>query len=251
MATYLYCILRPATSKRLPEGLRGIGETAVRALSHASLAPLEAWIGTVDETDLRATGATLAAQALLHNEVVSAALAIDETPVPARFGSRFADDATCVRELARRKGDLLHTLDRVAGAVEMPVLVVAPTHQSTPVRPDSREAGSGRRYLELLRQNARHEEEERARLEAQAERVSRAVGQIVRAEVRSADRRGVLSIAHLVSREALASYRTAIEAVPREPGVKLIFGEVRAPYSFAELRSAQSGHDSGSPGSDE
>src|SRR5438309_5117520 len=102
MASYLYCVLQPARPDALPPTLRGIGATAVRSLSSAALDPLEAWVAAVPDASLRAPTKERLAQALVHNEVVNAALATGRTPLPARFGMYFLDDATCANALVDR-----------------------------------------------------------------------------------------------------------------------------------------------------
>ena len=62
---------------------------------------LEAWVATIEESTLHASGSALAKLAVAHNEVVDAALATGRTPVPARFGSRFDDDDALSRRLFR------------------------------------------------------------------------------------------------------------------------------------------------------
>lgn len=254
MATYLYCVLTSATNEAPPPGLRGIGDAPIRTLSNDAFLPLEAWVGTVAESAFRDAGPDLAARALAHNEVVNAALATGRTPLPARYGARFDDDATCLADLLRRRDELEKALERVANMVEIPVLLV-PTYAaaSALVRPDRRDRGAGRRYLEAVRARAEEQARRRTVLAEQAARIEGAVGEIVRAAARSTDKRGVLSIAHLVPRHALGVYRECIEALQPAAGngVRIIIGDVRAPYSFADLEKVSTGHDSGSPNSDE
>ena len=61
MATYLYCVLTPPSAKPVPAGLRGIGDAPVRTLTLGNGASLEAWVATIDDALLRATGEALAA----------------------------------------------------------------------------------------------------------------------------------------------------------------------------------------------
>jgi hypothetical protein len=236
----------------MPPALRGIADTPVRALAVGGLAPLEAWVGTVADTELSAMGGELVTKALAHNEVVNAALATGQTPVPARFGCSFQNDESLVSDLSGRRDDLSATLDRVADAVEIPVLIV-PTGPplERPIRPDRHEAAAGRRYLDTLRRHAEAEAARRAVVDATAEHLSAAVGNFVRGEVRSRDRRGVVSLAHLVSHRLLERYHEKIAALGTAPGARIVTGEKRAPYSFAELRVSQVGHDFSSPSSNE
>lgn len=247
MASYLYCVLRPARADALPPSLRGIGAMKVRSLSSAAVDPLEAWVGTISVEEFQIAGADRASNALLHNAVVDAALATGRTPIPARYGVWFPDDDFCVRALINLRQRLLEALDRVANAVEISVLVV-PREASTSSagRPSSREAGAGRRYLEGIREHAETAARRWRVVSAEADRVSAAIGKIVRAEQRSTDHRGIVSLAHLVSRDVLDDYRSSVASLRSAAGVKILLGEVRAPYSFAVLDEPGTGHDSSS-----
>jgi Gas vesicle synthesis protein GvpL/GvpF len=249
MATYLYCVLTPPSADAPPAGLRGIGGAPVRMLTVGDGAALEAWVATIDESLLLATGDALAAQALVHNEVVNAALETGRTPAPARYGTRFANDTQCVVDLRGRASELLEILARVAGTIEMSVLLVPLEVQSPKplLKPRPTEAAAGRRYLESVRSRAHQWEERRAAAEEAAERVSRVVGKFIRDEARSFGSAGVMSIAHLVSRSEVAEYRTALAEIVQECSFRLVVSGPRAPYSFAAQRPSMSGHDSGSP----
>ena len=249
MPTYLYCVLAPASADAVPAGLRGIAGGRVRALTAPGLVSLEAWVATVDEDALRVSGRALAAQALLHNEIVDAALATGRTPAPARYGSRFSDDETCIADLTRRAGELRAILDHVAGTVEMPTLLVPHELRDTSTeRPSSRDPSAGRRYLESIRARVADENHRRAMAEHEASRLRASVGDLVRDEARSFTGAGMMSIAHLVSRGAVDQYRRAIATFVPGENFRLVRGEPRAPYSFASpLTDSRSGHDSGSP----
>ena len=249
MSTYLYCVLAPASADAVPAGLSGIGGAPIRALTGAGLAPMEAWVASVDEDALRVSGRALAAQALLHNEIVDAAMATGRTPAPARYGSRFPDDDACVADLTRRAGELRAILDRVAGTVEIPTLLVPHELRPTSIeRPSSSDVDAGRRYLESIRARVADEDRRRSTAEGEASRLRASIGDLVRDEARSFTAAGVMSIAHLVSRGAVDRYRLAIATfVPRE-NFRVVRGEPRAPYSFASPHGGSpSGHDSGNP----
>lgn len=252
MASYLYCVLQPARPEAVPPTLRGLGAAAIRSLSSAALDPLEAWVAAVPAAELHRPPKERAAQALLHNEVVNAALATGRTPIPARFGIHFPDDATCASALVACRGKLLQTLDRVAGAVESSVLLVprepAPPKPGLPSRS---EAGAGRRYLEAIREHAEATERRRMLVNAEADRVSETVGKIVRAQDRRTERGGILALAHLVPRDALEEYVALIAGLKANAATRIVLGGVRAPYSFAEWNWVDTGHDSSSPSDDE
>jgi len=249
MPTYLYCVLAPASAERLPSGLTGIASAPLRVVTVPGLAGLEAWVATVDEEALRVTGRALATQALLHNAVVDAALATGRTPVPARYGSRFPDDDSCIADLARRGAELKATLELVADAVEMPTLLVPPRLRTKSLeKPSSNDAAAGRRYLESIRARVADEQRRRSTAEREASRLRVTVDELIRDEARSFTATGVMSIAHLVPREAVARYREAIATFEPGEGLRVVSGEPRAPYSFASPPgTVRDGHDSGSP----
>jgi|GEM_PF-1331830 hypothetical protein len=249
MPTYLFCVLAPAGAEAVPAGLTGIGGTPIRALTAPAPASLEAWVSTITEDALRVSGRDLTAQALLHNEVVNAALALGRTPAPARYGSRFPDDAACVADLTQRAGELRAILDHVAGAVEIPTLLV-PRELAAPAneRPKPGDPAAGRRYLESLRTRALDADRRRSAAEREASRLRASVGDLVRDEARSFTAAGVMSIAHLVPMAAMGRYRDAVATFVPAEDFRVVAGEPRAPYSFSSpLRSDRSGHDSGSP----
>lgn len=250
MSTYLYCVLAPPRSSALPTGLAGIGGSPVRSLV-SSDGTLEGWVSTVDDTALRATGRALAAQALLHNEVVNAGLRTGRTPAPARYGSHFPDDVACLADLARRAGELTGILEHVAGAIEMSVLIVPRTAARSATRPLSSEPSAGRRYLESVRSRRAEEQTRRAAAEVEAERIRERVRPFVRDEVQSFTPSGVLSIAHLVGVGDSERYRRALSAIVPTDRFRLVLGESRAPYSFAARKVGSSGHDSSSPSNSE
>ena len=234
MATYLYCILAPARAEALRADLMGIGGATVRSLVVPEAAGLEAWVATIVDARFRVTGDALAKLALLHNEVVDAALATGRTPLPARFATCFADDAACIADLAKRYAELHAGLERVANAVEMAVLLV-PTNGSRPAgdsRPLRNEPSAGRRYLEVVRKRTRNEEQLRIAAEQLAARVTAAVKGIVRGETRVLSPQ-LLSIAHLVGRADLQRYRDTLAGVTPGPQFKILVAGPRAPYSFA------------------
>jgi Gas vesicle synthesis protein GvpL/GvpF len=254
MASYLYCVLAPPKIEVFPYGLVGVGGTSVRALFSTDNR-LEAWVGTVEESALRVSGSALAAQALVHNDVVQAALATGRTPVPARYGSTFLDDEACLANVAHRERELTGILDRIGGAVEMSVIITHEDERDGGRRPTKKphrdEPAAGRRYLESIRQRLQNVARYRDAAEVSANEVATAVRGIVRGETQAMSSSGVLSIAHLVARKELDSYRRALSQLPRHTGVRLIIAGPRAPYSFVAWGPAVPGHDSGSPNRDE
>ena len=234
MVTYLYCVLTPpGTEARAPK-LVGLAGTPVRSVVVRGHEGLEAWVATIEEEALRASGQSLAMLALLHNEVVEAALATGRTPLPARFGTRFADDDALVVDLEKRHRQFIARLHRVANAVEMTVLVVprktARARASTLPRRD--EPAAGRRYLEAIRERSRSEAQRHSDANSVADRVSQAVSSLTGGEVRSTSSTA-LSLAHLVPRAAVARYRVILSELDVGEEFRIIVAGPRAPYSFA------------------
>jgi hypothetical protein len=224
-----------------------VGGAPVRTLS---LGDLEAWVATIEESTIRSIGRALGEQAVLHNEVVAAALSGGRTPLPARFGSHFANDALCLAILRARAPQLNDAMTRLAGTVEMSVLVVSNPcvrpAESRPL-PDRDAPDVGRRYLEMVRQRARRAEADQAALEALVSEVRSKVREVARGESRGRGAHGVVSIAHLMRRDDVARYRDALGSLPEPNGFRLIVSGPRAPYSFVDPEMLLTGHDSGSP----
>ena len=244
--TYLYCVLTPADR---PPSLNGLGGAPVRALRLAD-DTLEAWVATVERTTLRVSGRELAALALAHNEVVSAALGSGRTPLPARFGSLFSDDASCVRTLDARAPQLRAALTRVAGTIEMSVVLASPNlrvGERSALLPARNESSAGRRYLELVRERTRHAEQAQAATEAVVDQLRLAVHAVVLEEARGRATQGITSIAHLLRREDESRYRDAVQCLETPNDVRVVVAGPRAPYSFAGPVALLTGHDSGSP----
>lgn len=247
MVTYLYCVL---TAGDAGPSVAGLGDVPVRALPLGGRGALEAWVATIEEAALRTSGRALGAQALAHNEVVSAALATGRTPLPARFGSQFHDDAACIATLEPRAPQLRSALARLAGTIEMSV-ILAPSqprlerqHLSLPGRD---EPFAGRRYLETLRARAQNDQAAMSVLEHLLADIKRAVRTITRDESRARTERGIVSIAHLLRREDESRYRDAVRAVATPHDLHVIIAGPRAPYNFAGPSALDTGHDSSSP----
>lgn len=253
MPTYLYCVLDPAGAEAVPAGLTGIAGAPIRALTATGVVPLAAWVATIGEDALRVSGSALAAQAFVHNEVVNAALATGRTPAPARYGSRFPDDAACIADLTQRAGELRDILDQVAGMVEMPTLLVPNQRAEPPQKnPSAGDPAAGRRYLEAIRTRVLDEGRRRSAAEREASRIRSSIGDLVRDEARSFNGAGVLSIAHLVAARSVDRYRQAMASFVPDENFRVVIGEPRAPYSFSSRPSSdRSGHDSGSPNRNE
>ncbi|HET7135278.1 MAG TPA: GvpL/GvpF family gas vesicle protein, partial [Casimicrobiaceae bacterium] len=83
MSTHLYCVL-PEDAPEVPGGLMGVDGGEVRALPVNGLV---AWVSDVERNVPVSIDGVKA-----HDAVVEAALGLGATPLPARFGQRFAGD---------------------------------------------------------------------------------------------------------------------------------------------------------------
>lgn len=230
MAIYLYCLLRARVDP--PSALLGIDGVPVRAVE---VAGLRAWISETPQTQVAPT----VDRAREHDRVVRAAMEV-ETPLPARFGQVVADHAALERTIASRREALAAALESVAGAVEMTVRVRIPVPGPAESSPDPRSAGEGRgrRYLERVAAAHRREQNVLAEEQIVRERVRQAVGSLVRAEAfaGTSARSQVASLSHLVPRDGITAYRSAIQALRVDnPALSLRVTGPWAPYSFTQV----------------
>jgi hypothetical protein len=163
-----------------------------------------------------------------------------ETPLPARFGQVVADHASLEHVVAPRRQALAAALESVAGTVEMTVRVRIPASPPAESSPDPASAaeGRGRRYLERVAAAQRREQNVRAEEQVVRERVRQAVGPLVRAEAFAGTSAGsnVASLSHLVPRDRITAYRSAIQALRVDnPALSLRVTGPWAPYSFTQV----------------
>jgi hypothetical protein len=198
--TYLYCLTTP-TAPDPPAGTAGLDGGEVRRLG-------DAWVSDVSSRSVQATVERIRA----HDAVVTAALGTGSTPVPARFGQTFADDNECVAAISAKKETMSAGLARVAGMVEMTVLL------RTNATVDS---SSGTAYLQSLARRD-HTLDELRGLNARFADVVR----------ESAERAGqdTVTLSHLVEREALAMYIERARMLTSGLDARII--GPAAPYSF-------------------
>jgi hypothetical protein len=231
LAIYLYCLVRATADP--PTGLLGIDGLPVRPVD---VGGLRAWISETSQTQVAAT----VDRARSHDRVVRAAMEI-ETPLPARFGQVVADHAVLEHVLASRRDAFDAALESVAGAVEMTIQVRMQTEsqpRKTFPEPGSAEGGRGRRYLEHVAAEHRREQNVLAEERIVRERVRQAVGPLVRGEAFAGTSAGsnVASLSHLVPRERVSAYRSAIHALRLDdPALSLRVTGPWAPYSFTQV----------------
>jgi Gas vesicle synthesis protein GvpL/GvpF len=181
------------------------------------------------------------ARARSHDRVVRGALDL-ETPLPARFGQLVADVAGLTDMVASRRAALSSALDAVAGSVEMTVRMLLPADaKEEPSRrqaPRDRSTNTGRAYLERVSADQRRERNVLAQAGIVRERVSSAVQGLVRAEVFTGASvgSGMATVAHLVPRENVEVYRSALlQLRSNEPTLAIMVSGPWAPYSFTEV----------------
>lgn len=232
MATYLYCI--HADGVGVPASLVGIDGAAVRAVDVSSF---EAWVSDVREIPVRASVERLRA----HDAVCAAALESKETPLPIRFGQAFAGDEQAKAAILAKASQLSDRLRRVAGCVELRVVVrpladVAGSAVGADVATDegaSADEGPGTAFLRRLAKAGRAEIAGEAACE-EARHVLRAAAKALIVDLQPCDAaRGVSYFAMLVRRDDVDSVREiAQNALSAHSSHLLVMGPF-APYSFA------------------
>jgi Gas vesicle synthesis protein GvpL/GvpF len=169
----------------------------------------------------------LSSETLWHHEDVVEALMADRDLLPVRYGTRLEDEAAVARAMRDRRDELVAALDRVRGAVELSIRVVAAGRAPAP--PDPPEAGSGAAYLRV-----------RAEAEADRDRAARALHEPLAAHAReSAEGRlrppELFRAAYLVDRDAIDSFVAEVARLQSaNPGLGILCTGPWPPYSFAE-----------------
>jgi hypothetical protein len=208
----------------------GVDDSVVRSVDADGLG---AWVSDTVASIVASPG-----RARSHDRVIRVALE-HETPLPARFGQIVADDATLRAALTGRGSALRAALERVDGAVEMTVRVLIPPDPVVAVErgaPSSSER-RGRHYLEEVAARERAERNVLAKVTVVRDRVSAAVGALVRAESfgGAAPGSALATLSHLVPREHIDAYRSALQTLRAEdPALAIMVSGPWAPYSFAE-----------------
>jgi Gas vesicle synthesis protein GvpL/GvpF len=161
-----------------------------------------------------------------HEEVVEALMA-DRDLLPVRYGTRLEDEAAVARAVEGRRDELAAALDRVRGAVELSVRVVATGTQRGSVA--ASDTVGGGEYLRL-----------RARAEARRERTAGALHEplaaLARASVEGRPRPPELfRAAYLVERDAVEPFAREVARLQgANAGLSILCTGPWPPYSFAE-----------------
>jgi len=174
-----------------------------------------------------AVEADVSAEALWRHEEIVEALMADRDLLPVRYGTRLEDEGVVARAIEERRDELAAALDRVRGAVELSVRVVAAG--SAPAGRQAADPRSGAEYLRL-----------RARADASRERAARALheplAQLARTSAEAPPRPPELfRAAYLVERGGIESFAAEVAALQEaNPGLSILCTGPWPPYSFAE-----------------
>lgn len=245
MTTHLYCILPDETAGALQPNLSGLDGAPVRALR---VERMVAWVSDVEREvpvsfeGVRAEEAFASVRA--HDAVVEAALDTGSTPVPARFGQRFASDDACRAALVKQ-GMLLESLvSTVQGMVEMTLILTPSTRRMLrdlePVLPDlieSETTGMGKAYLNALRAREAATGTVRRAMDGLARKLLEATKALVRdTKVHDqATRLPLRTLSQLIARGRVDEYQRTVNAVESGREFRFLVIGPRAPYSFCSL----------------
>jgi hypothetical protein len=225
---YAYAIVERAVAQA-PVGTRGLGGTALRVTLAEGLAAVFSRHRT-----LRARPSP---EAMWTHERVVETLMERGAVLPMRFGTTLADEDALAAALADRRDELLASLERVRGRVELGVRAAQPARE--PAVSDAARAHpasiTGREYvLGKLRELRRAEHAAAALHEPLAGLAAEARQQRVRAPDE------VLRAAYLVDRAAVGSFRAAVERLQAaHPDTAILCTGPWPPYSFVGATDAQ------------
>jgi hypothetical protein len=229
MATYLYCV----RSDPVPPSARlvGIDGGPVRALEADDLL---AWVSDIGPPTIEADVARLKA----HDTVCSAALESGDTPLPVRFGQVFPDDAATVAGIAARASELRVRIARIAGCVELRVVITRATDASEGAPASSGEEtaepeGPGTAFLKRLARAGRAELAREVGCEEVRHEIRAAAGTLIVDQLRCETARGLAYFPVLVRRDDATAFREVVTTTLSSQTIDLsVFGPF-APYSFA------------------
>lgn len=229
MATYLYCIRADAAEP--PHGVIGIDGSPVRAIDASALV---AWVSDVVDGAVDITVDRLKA----HDGVCAAALAVGETPLPIRFGQSFADDAALVRGVTQREATLRERLERVAGCVELRVVVTrgrdADVSEATRIdESETEQEGPGTSFLRRLARVGRGDLAREVACEEARHAVRTAASAFIVEQQRCETTRGLAFFPVLVRRSDVSIFRDMAETILSSQQIDLSILGPFAPYSFS------------------
>ena len=236
MPTYLYCL--GTDRARPPAGLTGVDGAVVHAI-HAS--GFMAWV-----SDVREKVTPTVDRVKAHDAVCAAAMAAGETPLPIRFGQTFPDDTAVASGLAERESVLRSRLARIAGCVELRLVLrrdddprgEAPAADTmdtagegldTPRRAD----GPGTAFLKRLADRGRADLAREVRCEEARHAIRSAATSLIVGQHPCESARGISFFPVLIRRADVDAFRMAVEEILRIKAIPLSVLGPFAPYSFA------------------
>jgi hypothetical protein len=220
---YLYAVLAEAPAGALPSGLAGepmrlvTCEDVLAAVGDVTLPP------GLDAASLRA-----------HDAAVRRLAAASSALLPARFGSVALDEGQLCEALRPRLAAFREGLRTVRGCEQMTLrfsrLETVPAASAPLPEPPAPGGGPGTRYLDARRASLGD-----PRALPEVRRVLDALAPLVRGERRERHDRPPLiaSVYHLVGRDSLDGYRSAVESAARAAGVRVTSSGPWPPYAFA------------------
>jgi hypothetical protein len=231
MATYLYCVR--SDDREVPAGLQGIDGAAVRAIAAVGLV---AWVSDAIGTSVDVTVERVRA----HDAVCAVAVSVGETPLPIRFGQSFSDDDATVAAIDARRPSLEARLARVAGCIEMRIVVTSgsPAAEEPAVgeidTPDaSMPEGPGTAFLRRLARAGRADIAREVSCEDARHAVREAARALIVDQQPCETARGVSYFPVLVRREGLNEFLGAVTGILSSQAIDLSVLGPFAPYSFA------------------
>lgn len=236
MATYLYCVRSDPVAPS--DWLLGIDGGVVRALE---VDDLLAWVSDVAVRTVDPNVVRLRA----HDAVCAAALESGETPLPVRFGQTFADDTATIVGLTARSDELRVRISRVAGCVELRVVItqgrdvdaapadpgVASTSGNLPA--DVELEGPGTAFLRRLARAGRIELAREVGCEEVRHAIRAAAKTLLVDQLPCDTARGLAYFPVLLRRDDVPAFRQVItDTLPSQTIHLSVLGPF-APYSFA------------------
>ena len=236
MPTYLYCLRSDGGDP--PAGLTGVDGAVVHAIEASGLV---AWVSDVTE---KVTATVDRVKA--HDAVCAAALSSGETPLPVRFGQTFPDDVSAVSEIATREPALRTRLARIAGCVELRIVVTrggdsvsekpaAETSKSVPGGPHApREPeGPGTAFLKRLARQGRADLAREVGCEEARHAIRSTAKSLIVDQQPCESSRGVSFFPVLIRRADVDAFRSALAGTLTLKAIDLSVLGPFAPYSFA------------------
>ena len=238
MATYLYCVRSDALFP--PDTLLGLDGERVRAVPAGDL---HAWVSDVASTSVPASVERLRA----HDVVCAVAMEAGDTALPVRFGQAFADDIAAAGAIVARQGELLARLRRIAGCVELRVVITrgrgmdspaagvdqTPARSAGPAVASSDPEGPGTAFLRRLARAGRAELSREIGCEEVRHAIRDAARAIIVDQHRCETARGLAYFPVLVRRDDVDAFRESVANTLPSQAIDLSILGPFAPYSFA------------------